>query len=171
MSVVFPEGFRIEPLRKAHNRRSFDCGLEPVNDWLRRHARQSQNKHLSTTRVLLDESSRIAGFYSLAYGQVHMDKLPDSVAKRLPNVMVPVVVLGWLGVDKQFRGNGLGDRLLAHSLMHAHQAAQIIPFAGVVIDCLNGDAKRFYQRYDFAEFPGHPMKLLVTRHQLEAMAS
>lgn len=169
--MVFPEGFRIESLQKSHNRRAFDCGSEPVNEWLRRHARQSQNKHLSTTRALLDEDVRIAGFYSLSYGQVHMDKLPDGVAKRLPNVMIPVVVLGWLGIDKRFRGKGLGDRLLAHALSQANKASAIIPFVGVVIDCLDDGAKRFYQRYDFDEFPGHPMKLLVTRNQLQAMSA
>ena len=112
MSVVFPEGLRIETLSKSHNRK-FDCGSKPVNNWLRTKARQSQEKHLSTTRVLLNEQSRVVGFYTLAYGHVRMDEFPPAVAKKLPNRLIPVVVLAWLGVDWLYHGKGLADRLLA----------------------------------------------------------
>lgn len=170
MNVRFPEGLRIEPLEQHHDRKRFDCGSEPVNDWLRTKARQSQQKHLSSTRVLVNAQAAIAGFYTLAYGHVRMDQLPAEIARKLPDTLIPVAVLAWLGVDKHYRGSGIGDRLLAHALMQAREAAQIIPFVGVVIDCLDAAAKGFYQRYDFAEFPGHPMKLLVSRKQLDALA-
>ena len=169
MSVVFPDGLRIATLDKSHDRKRFDCGSVPVNDWLRTKARQSQQKHLSSTKVLVD-GTRIAGFYTLAYGHVRMDQLPEDIARKLPDTLIPVAVLAWLGVDNNFRGQGLGDRLLAHALVQAHGAAQIIPFVGVVIDCLDDAAKAFYRRYDFDEFPGHPMKLLVSRAQLDTLA-
>ena len=170
MSVRFSEGLCIEPLDQHHGRKRFDCGSNPVNDWLRTKARQSQQKHLRSTRVLVNAQAVIAGFYTLAYGHVRMDQLPTDVAKKLPDTLIPVAVLAWLGVDEHFRGQGLGDRLLAHALLQAREAAQIIPFVGVVIDCLDAAAKAFYQRYEFAEFPGHPMKLLVSRKQLDALA-
>ena len=170
MSVVFPDGWVIEPLEKAHDRAGFDCGSAPVNDWLRKHARQAQQKHISSTRVLLDDGRKIAGYYTLAHAHVRMNQLPAEVARKLPDSLIPVAVLAWLGVDLRFRGMGLGDRLLAHALVRAHEAAAIIPFVGVVIDCLDDVAKAFYRRFDFAEFPGHPMKLLVSRNQLDALA-
>ncbi|NLS96373.1 MAG: hypothetical protein GXX96_29905 [Planctomycetaceae bacterium] len=34
---------------------------------------------------------------------------------------------------------------------------------------LTEEAKRFYQKWDFAEMPGHPYRLFVSYRQLEAM--
>jgi uncharacterized protein (DUF1778 family) len=47
-----PHGFRLEPLRRAHPRRSFRCGEEKVDDWLATKALQHQEKRLSVTKVL-----------------------------------------------------------------------------------------------------------------------
>lgn len=171
MSVRFPDGWRIEDLNRAHARSLFDCGVKEVNDWLRTKARQSRQKHLSSTKVLLDETARIAGFYTLAWSQVHLDQLPHEIARRLPRQLLPVAVIAWLGVDRRYRGRGLGDRLLAHALLQCHRASQVIPFVAVVPDCLNADAKAFFLRHDFAELPGHPMKLLLPKALLDALVT
>ena len=76
--VVFPEGFQLEPLQKSHPRRQYDFGLGAVNDWLRTKALQHQEKRLSATKVLLDDNGAIAGFYTLATGQVDFADLPGN---------------------------------------------------------------------------------------------
>jgi hypothetical protein len=45
---------------------------------------QQQEKHLSSTRVLLDPDGAIAGFYTLATGQVDCSDLPADVLRQLP---------------------------------------------------------------------------------------
>jgi SAM-dependent methyltransferase len=49
------------------------------------------------------------------------------------------------------------------------QAAELAGFIGVVVDCLNDGAKRLYQRFDFDEFPGHPMKLFLPKSLLDKL--
>jgi hypothetical protein len=76
--VLFPQGFQLEPLQKNHPRRQFDCGQGAVNDWLRTKALQHQEKRLSATKVLRDGSGALAGFYTLATGQVDFADLPGN---------------------------------------------------------------------------------------------
>jgi GNAT superfamily N-acetyltransferase len=167
--VRFPEGFRLERLRHDHPRKQFRCGEEPVDDWLATKALQNQEKHLSVTRVLLDEAGAVAGYYTLATGQVDFGELPAEERKRLPRRALPVAVLAWLGVSADRHGQGLGRLLLAQALRDCHEAGQTFAFVAVILDCLNDSAKAFYRHYDFEELPGHPYRLFLSAKRLEAM--
>lgn len=61
--------------------------------------------------------------------------------------------------------------LLAQALRDCHDAGQTFAFVAVLLDCIDDKAKAFYQRFDFAELPGHPYRLFLTAAQLEAMMS
>jgi GNAT superfamily N-acetyltransferase len=167
--VRFPDGFRVEPLRRDHPRKSFRSGQARVDDWLATRALQNQEKHLSVSRVLLDDRARIAGYYTLATGQVDFSDLPPEIVKRLPRRQLPVAVLAWLGVEQAFQGQGLGQRLLAKALRDCYEADRTFAFIAVVLDCIDDKAKAFYRRFDFQELPGHANRLFLDARQLEAM--
>jgi GNAT superfamily N-acetyltransferase len=167
--IQFPEGFRLERLRREHRRRDFRCGETAVDDWLATKALQNQEKHLSATRVLLDSAGTIAGFYSLATGQVDFSDLPTEVTRRLPRRMLPVAVLAWLGVSAGHQGQGLGRLLFAQALRDCVEAGRTFAFVAVILDCIHDAAKAFYQQWDFAEVPGHSYRLFLSVKQLEAM--
>jgi GNAT superfamily N-acetyltransferase len=167
--VRFPEGFRLEMLRREHPRKAFRSGQTQVDDWLAPWAFQHQDKHLSATRVLLDGSGPLAGYYTLATGQVDFSELPPEVVRKLPRRQLPVAVLAWLGVDQRFQGRGLGRLLLAQALRDCHNAGRTFAFIAVILDCVDDAAKAFYQRYDFQELPGHPYRLFLSTQQLDAM--
>lgn len=169
--VSLPPGFSLERLAKAHPRKAFTSGQAEVDDWLRTKALQNQDKSLSVTKVLLDGSGDIAGYYTLATGQVDFSELPPDVAKKLPKRMLPVAVLAWLGVSTEDQGAGLGKSLLAQALRDCHTAGQTFAFIAVILDCVNDAAKAFYRYFDFAELPGHPYRLFLTAAQLDAMMS
>ena len=167
--VSFPDGFRLERLEKRHPRGRFHSGVDEVDQWLSRDAFQHQKKHLSVTRVLVDETDRIAGYYTLATGQVNFSDLPPDITRKLPRRNLPVAVLAWLGVESSQQGIELGARLLAQALNDCHAAGQTFAFVAVILDCLNEDAKRFYQRWDFEEMPGHPYRLFLSARLLEKL--
>jgi GNAT superfamily N-acetyltransferase len=167
--VRFPAGFRLERLVKAHPRKAFTSAQAEVDDWLKTKALQHQDKHLSVTKVLLDGADAIAGYYTLATGQVDFGDLPPDAAKKLPKRMLPVAVLAWLGVASARQGKGLGKSLLAQALRDCHDAGQTFAFVAVILDCIDDKAKAFYRHFDFTELPGHPYRLFVTAAQLEAM--
>lgn len=167
--VRWPAGFAVSPLDERHNRSRFKSGVEVVDTWLRKSARQAQDKRLSVTRVLIESPKTIAGYYTLAMGQVNFDELPHDLAKKLPSTLLPILTLAWLGLDERYQGRGLGARLLARALADCHQTGQIMSFVAVLLDCIHPDAKAFYQRYDFVELPGHPMTPMLPWKLLDAM--
>jgi GNAT superfamily N-acetyltransferase len=167
--VVFPPGFRLERLRRDHPRALFASGEAAVDEWLASKALQHQQKHLSVTRVLIDADGQIAGYFTLATGQVDFGDLPAELSKRLPRRSLPVAILAWLGVSQERQGQGLGKRLLAQALRDCYDAGQTFAFIAVILDCLSDAAKAFYRQWGFAELPGHPNRLFVSAAQLEAL--
>lgn len=167
--VSFPDGYHLEPLQRSHRRRDFDCGTQQVNDWLRTKALQHQEKRLSVTKTLLDFQGAIAGFFTLATGQVDFGDLPSDMVRHLPRRALPVAVLAWLGVSQAHQRKKLGDLLLAQALRDCYEAGQCFAFVAVILDCVDDRAKAFYQRWDFAELPGNPYRLFLSANGLAAM--
>jgi ribosomal protein S18 acetylase RimI-like enzyme len=75
-----------------------------------------------------------------------------------------------MGVDRSFQGRGIGNHLLATALVDCYQASQTFAFIALILDCIDEHAKRFYQRFDFAELPGYPMRLYLPFKSLESLA-
>jgi GNAT superfamily N-acetyltransferase len=169
--VAFPESFRLTNLERRHARSRFDCGEQQVNDWLRTKALPNQEKHLSVTKVLLDPNDAIAGFYTLATGQVDFSDLPRDLVRKLPRRALPVAILAWLGVSTAHQKHGLGRLLVAQALRDCYEAGQTFAFVAVILDCVSDAAKTFYTRWDFTELPGYPYKLALSAKLLAAMMS
>jgi GNAT superfamily N-acetyltransferase len=167
--VRFPAHFRLEPLRRDHPRKSFSSGQSMVDDWLATKALQNQAKHLSATKVLLDEYGAIAGYYTLAPTQIDFSDLPPEMVRRLPHRLLPAAVLAWLGVSATHQGRGLGGKLLGQALRDCWEGGKIFPFVALILDCIDDTAKAFYQKYGFTELPGRPYRLFLSAQQLNAM--
>ena len=146
---------RVSGIRFPHPRRSFRSGEASVRPVARDPALQNQEKHLSVTRALLDLEEKIAGYYSLATGQVDFNDLPAEVVRHrhLPRRKLPVAVLAWLGVSENHQGQGFGGLLLAQALRDCHEAGRTFAFVAVILDCINDKAKAFYRKWDFEELP------------------
>lgn len=167
--VVLPPGWRFEPLHRRHPRRDFASGQPKVDEWLASRALQQQDKHLSSTRVLIEPHGGIAGFYTLATGQVDFSDLPPELLRRLPRRQLPVAVLAWLGVARSAQRQGHGRRLLAQALRDCCAAGEIFPFVAVLLDCIDDQALAFYRQWDFRPLPGHTHRLFLSWTTLEAM--
>ncbi len=140
-----------------------------MDDWLHTKALQHQKKRLSVTDVLLDHEGKIAGYYTLATGQVSFEDLPPEITKHLPRRVLPIAVVAWLGVDQVRQGTGIGRVLLASALRNCHEAGKTFAFMAVVIDCLNDAARAFYLKWNFEAMPGHPYRLFLSAQRLDAM--
>ena len=154
---------------RSHPRKKFLSGQALVDDWLATKALQNHEKRLSTTIVLVDDRDAIAGFYTLATGQVDFNELPNETAKKLPKRMLPAAVLAWLGISIDHQGQGLGQRLLARALLDCYEASQIFAFIAVILDCVDDAAKSFYLHHRFEELSGQPYKLFLPIAKLDAM--
>ena len=69
-----------EPIARKHDRASFDCGEPALNEFLRRHARQSHDKGAAKTFLAISKSDgkTIFGFYSLCPASLEYSRAPES---------------------------------------------------------------------------------------------
>jgi hypothetical protein len=72
----------IDKLLPTHEVESFDCGKEPLNDFLKRFALVNQRNGSSLTYVAC-RGQRVVGYYSLAVGSVMYEAAPGRVAANL----------------------------------------------------------------------------------------
>jgi GNAT superfamily N-acetyltransferase len=154
-------------LTKEHDRKSFDCGVEALNEYLRKYALQNQKKHISRTYVST-VGNKIVGYYSLAYGHVTPQETPHNISAGLPRYPIPVLLLARLAVDKTFHGKGLGASLLRDVLVKAPAAAEIAALRAVVVDAKDETAKAFYERFGFSSSPANPYHLFMMIDDIRA---
>ena len=90
--------WREAPVSGSHDREAFDCGEPGLNDFLRRHARQSHEKGGAKTFIAapLNDDKPILGFYSLSPASVDYARVPALTKKGLARYDVPVFRLGRL---------------------------------------------------------------------------
>jgi ribosomal protein S18 acetylase RimI-like enzyme len=149
---------RIEPLATHHDRRSFTCGDNLLDDYLQRFARQHAKTNLSRTYVAA-EGSVVVGFYTLAMAAILNDQLPAVHGARFPRFPLPVARLARLAVDQSRQGQGLGERLLMDALQRCARLADDIGMIGVIVDAKHERARQWYERYEFERFPDAPLTL------------
>ena len=100
----------VEPISRSHARKRFDCGDKEVTRFLQEQALQDQERDLSRTMVLVDEPTRIVGYHTLLMAQVRQEEIPGD-RPRIKRA-IPVILLGQLGIDREFQGRGYGELML-----------------------------------------------------------
>ncbi|MDN5753960.1 MAG: GNAT family N-acetyltransferase [Nitrosospira sp.] len=167
MALVLAPEF-ITPLEKAHDRKSFDCGNEALNRYLREQARQDAEKCVTAPFVLTRPDSLIVlGFYTLSASVIRVEELPPDLMKRLPRYgQLPVTLLGRLAVDRSAGGQGVGEFLLADALRRSLEAAQQIAAMAVIVEAKDGQAESFYRHFDFVPFQQTPLRLFLPMTQI-----
>lgn len=84
---------------------------------------------------------------------------PPQLVRGLPGYPVAMVLLARLAVDCRAQSQGIGSLLLAGALRKAVAAGDAAAGRLVVVDAIDADAVRFYQRYGFIAVPDHPLRL------------
>lgn len=164
--ILAPE--HISPLTKAHERKSFDCGHEDLNRYLREQARQDAEKRVAAPFVLTQPGDpKVLGFYTLSSSIIPVDELSQDLMKRLPRYgQLPVTLLGRLAVDRSAGGQGVGEFLLVDALRRSLEAAQQIAAMVVIVDAKNERAESFYRHFDFQPFQQTPLRLFLPMAQI-----
>ena len=141
-------------LESYHDRKSFCCGEQALDDYLHKIAKQHLNKGIARTFVLVDEGEPdvILGFMSLSACQIMADTIEHSWKKKYPNNL-PAVKLARLAVDRKHQGLGYGALLMVDALYKVVNVAKNLGVVGLFVDAKHDKAKSFYQQYGFLSLP------------------
>jgi GNAT superfamily N-acetyltransferase len=161
-------GPRIEKVRRDHAVESFDCGKPALNRFLDRHALQSQQAGATTTYLAL-QGDEVAGFYSLAVGQVEYADAPDRLTKGLARHPVPIMLLARMAVASSYQGKRLGAGLLKEAMLRTLQASEIAGVRAFVVHAKDDEARAFYEHFDFMPSPSDPYHLMLLLKDVRAL--
>ena len=151
------------PLAAGDDREAFDCGRESLNGWFRRHAWRNQEGNFSRASVICDASNgTIAGFVSLAAGQIERQFLPKPQQRNRPDP-VPVILLGQLAVSSGHQGLGCARSLMQFALGTGVRLANEIGCFGIVTHPLDDSVRAFYRAFDFSDLPFDPARSMIVR--------
>jgi GNAT superfamily N-acetyltransferase len=151
-------GLRLERLDAHHDLSTFDSGNDELDGWLQRHGLAAQQMD-SARMFVLTKHDRVVGYFSLTMGSVLRQDAPAKLVRGLPAYPVGMVLVARLAVDRREQGNGLGGILLAEALRKAVAAGDAAAARLVVVDAIDENAARFYERHGFLPAPEHPLRL------------
>jgi predicted GNAT family N-acyltransferase len=160
--------FIIEPLDPTkHRREEFDCGVAALNDYLMTKARKEMQAGVAVCFVAVPETapSRIAGYYTLSAASIKRADLPDEkMLKKLPRYPdFPATLLGRLARSLDFKGQGLGDRLMVSAMERADSGSQEIASWAMITDPKDEKAAGFYAEFGFRPLNEHRMMMPMTQ--------
>jgi GNAT superfamily N-acetyltransferase len=156
------------PIAREHDTASFNCGVAPLNEYLRQYALLNHQNRSARTYVAL-RGDRIAGYYTLANGSVSRDEVPSRVARGLGRYPVPITLLARLAVDVSEKGKGLGRGLLKDAVLRAFQASDLVGSRAIATHAKDETARLFYQRFQFAPSPLNEFHLYLLMKDIRAV--
>jgi GNAT superfamily N-acetyltransferase len=148
------------PLSAEHRLDDFACGVDSLDDWLKRRARPNQLSGASRTYVVT-EGSQVVGYYCLASGALALSDAPTLMRRNMPDP-VPVAILGRLAIHQAWQGRGVGVALLQDAVLRTLHASDILGIRGLLVHAISGEAKAFYEHHGFIASPTQPMTLILS---------
>lgn len=151
------------PLDKnKHDRKRFDCTVEPLNKYLQLMAQQQSSKDNTRTFVLEDEHQPefIIGYYTLTMTSLNLSALPKKLQKKHQNSQAAGLIAR-LAVDKRYVKQGYGEWLLIDALNKFIVASDTVAFPFILVDAKDG-VSQFYKKMGFVDFLDTSNKLFMT---------
>lgn len=145
-----------EPLGSQHDKEKFSCGKELLDHYFWRQAKQDVKRKLAVCFVWVDkETSKISGYYTLSSNSIPNDLIPDTFKHNFPKsyISLPVILMGRFAIDKSFQGKGIGKVLLIDALKRCFEVSGSIGAFAVIVDPLDIDAEKFYEKFGFIKLP------------------
>lgn len=150
-----------ELLQPHHDTSAFDCGKDPLNEFLQRHALSNQGGGAAKTFVVAIGSKVVAGYYSLAATSVSHEEVPDRVKQGQPRHPIPAILMARFAVDRTVQGQGLGRALFRDAMLRALSVSQQVGVRVFVVDAKDDEALKFYARFRMMPAPTNPNRLYL----------
>src|SRR5437867_8158117 len=104
--------------------------------------------------VQVDEQVKptcIVGYHTLLMAQVKQEEIPGD-RPRIKRA-IPVILLGQLGVDREFQGRGYGELMLMDAQARVDEISRKTGVRAMRLDARNERRALWYVRDDFSRCP------------------
>ena len=161
--------YRIEALKKAHAKKDFICGSDALDAYFHKQASQDARRKVAAVFVAVKQDSKaIHGYYTLSMAEVLLDRLPKSLAKKMPRYpTLPAIRLGRLAVHKTVKGKKLGTFLLMDA-MHRSTLNEVA-WVAFMVDAKDDRVRDFYLQLGFHSFDHNPNQLYKMRQDIDLL--
>lgn len=151
MSIEFSV---FDPGKTYAGRKQFDCEHAVINRFVHDSLASQVKKQLSVAYVLTDseQNDRLAAFFTMAHHAIDASKLTALQLGSLPR-KIPCARLIMLGVDRAYKGQNLGRRLMKQALVITRQSSTQLGCYGLYLDADPG-AVAFYRKLGFLLLEG-----------------
>jgi GNAT superfamily N-acetyltransferase len=154
-----------EALTAEHDVSKFQCGEHPdLATWLQQRALKNEGKASRT--YVLPLGNRVIGFYCISTASVATSVAPGGVKRNMPDP-IPVLIMGRLAVDDEFRGRRYGEALLKEALLRCLQVSNMVGVRAVMLHAKDEKSANFYKKYKFVESPTNPLTFFLPIETIE----
>jgi len=136
-------------ITKSYNGiKKFDCGHEMINRFATHSLKQNVKNNMCQAYVILDTSQddKFIGYYNIMAFSIAKEGFNNSPSGSTKQI--PVLRLVMLGVDQSYAGQGLGSKLLKHSLELTLKLSAETGIAGLYLDA-EDNKHDFYRNRGF----------------------
>ena len=144
-------------LNPEHERSGFNCGVDQLDNYLKKTSKQDMKRFLNVVHVMTEkDDSKVIGYYSLSNIGINRSQLPDEIIGKLPKGYqdLPATLIGRLARDLKYKGQGVGEALLLDAMRRSYDLTQTgAGSMAVVVDPTNDNAEIFYKKFGFIELP------------------
>lgn len=153
----------IAPLNPTHDRTGFECGVDALDRYLKRQAKQDSKRRIARVFVATkpDNPSSVIGYYTLSTLSIELNQLPEKLVGKLPRHQVPAALIGRLAVSKAAQGQGIGKMLLADAIKRTLAVGDQIAIYAMVVDVIDDSVKGFYEQFGFTQLSDDSPRLFL----------
>ncbi len=153
----------IKPLNPTHDRTGFQCGVEALDRYLKKQAKQDIKRRISRVFVATkpDNPKTVMGYYTLSTLSIELNQLPEKLVRKLPKHPVPAALIGRLAVSNAAQGQGVGKMLLADAIKRTLAVSDQIAIYAIVVDAIDDNAKGFYEQFGFTRLSDDSPRLFL----------
>jgi predicted GNAT family N-acyltransferase len=158
--------FHTVELNPSHKKELFSCEEPSLENYIQTQAKQDIKRKVAACFVLEGEKGIIKGYYTLSSDNVDRSIIPLELQKKMPYQILPVILLGRLAREMDFKGQGIGELLLADALKRSYAATVTVGACAVVTDPISEKAREFYG--DFGFIPLDSGRMFIPMKTIEA---
>ena len=153
----------IEPLNSGHDRAAFKCGVDSLDNYIKKQAGQDIKRQISRVYIAAhtDSPNTIIGYYTLSSLSIELAHLPETLSNKLPKHPVPAALIGRLAVSQVMQGTGIGKMLLVDAIKRTLVVSQEMAIYAMVVDALDTDAQQFYTKFGFTHLNDANQRLFL----------